>query len=87
MIEKISVEIRVLAERVLNVFRGEYTKHFKELSVDHIERIITVKSADFEHPDVSFYFKQYSPITGRVQKNQRQGDKGGASQENWGTSI
>ncbi|MEI7826363.1 MAG: hypothetical protein WCI87_00975 [Euryarchaeota archaeon] len=68
MIEKLSVEIRAPAEKVLNFFGGEYEEHFKELSTDHIERIITVKRADFDNPDVSFYFKQYSPTTGRVQK-------------------
>lgn len=68
MIEKLSVEIRAPAEKVLNFFGREYEEHFKELSADHIERIITVKRADFDDPDVSFYFKQISPITGRVQE-------------------
>jgi hypothetical protein len=27
-----------------------------------------VNNPDFENPDVSFHFKQYSPVTGRVQK-------------------
>jgi hypothetical protein len=68
VIEKLSVEIKAPPERVLNFFGGDYEKHFKELSADHIERIVTVKNPDFDHPDVSFSFKQYSPITGRVQK-------------------
>jgi len=42
--------------------------HYKEVSADHIERVVNVKNPDFDNPDVSFYFKQYSPITGRVQK-------------------
>lgn len=68
MIEKLSVEIKTPPDRVLNFFGAEYETHFKELSADHIERVVTVKNPDFDHPDVSFSFKQYSPITGRVQK-------------------
>ena len=61
--------------------------HYKEVSADHIERVVNVKNPDFDNPDVSFYFKQYSPITGRVQKNQGEGYKGGAQQEDWDISI
>ncbi len=67
MIEELSVEIKAPPDRVLIFFGGEYESHFKELSEDHIERVVTVKNPDFDNPDVSFSFKQYSPITGRVQ--------------------
>ncbi len=71
MIEKISLEIKAPSEKVPNFF-GEtpegYQTHYKDVSADHIERVVNVKNPDFENPDVSFRFKQYSPITGRVQK-------------------
>jgi len=30
--------------------------------------VVNIKDPDLEHPDVSFYFRQISPITGREQK-------------------
>jgi hypothetical protein len=68
VIEELYVEIKAPPDRVLSFFGGDYEKHFTELSADHIERVVTVKNPDFNNPDVSFSFKQYSPITGRVQK-------------------
>ncbi len=68
MIVEQSVVIKAPSDRVLNFFGGEYEEHFKELSADHIERVVTIENADFSNPDVSFSFKQYSQITGRVQK-------------------
>ncbi len=71
MIERISLKIKAPSEKVLNFF-GEtpagYQAHYKDVSADHIERVVNVKNLDFANPDVSFHFKQYSPITGRVQK-------------------
>ena len=71
MIEKISLNIKAPLEKVLNFF-GEtpagYQTHYKDVSTDHIERVVSAKSLDLANPDVSFYFKQHSPITGRVQK-------------------
>ncbi len=67
MIAELSVEIKAPPDRVLSFFGGEYEKHFTALSTDHIERSVTIKNPDFDNPDVSFSFKQYSPVTGRVQ--------------------
>lgn len=67
MVEKLSVEIKASPEAVFN-YLVDYAKHYKEVSEDHIERVVTIKDPDLDHPDVSFYFKQRSPITGRVQK-------------------
>jgi hypothetical protein len=71
MIETISLEIKAPSEKVLNFFAetpAGYQTHYKEVSADHIERVANVKNPDFANPDVSFHFKQHSPITGRVQK-------------------
>jgi hypothetical protein len=67
MIEKIVVEIKIPVEKVFH-FMVDYDKHYTEVSHDHIERVVTIKDPDLEHPDVSFYFRQTSPITGREQK-------------------
>jgi hypothetical protein len=67
MIEKIVVEIKIPAEKVF-LFMCTYDKHYSEVSGDHLERVTTIKDPDIEHPDVSFYFRQTSPITGREQK-------------------
>ncbi len=68
MIVELSVAINAPFDTVLNFFGGEYEEHFNELSADHIERVVKIRNSDFNNPDVSFSFKQYSPITGRVQK-------------------
>jgi hypothetical protein len=71
MIEKVSLEIKAPLEKVLNFFAESeqgYATHYKDVSPDHIERVVNVKNLDFANPDVSFQFKQHSPITGRVQK-------------------
>jgi uncharacterized protein YndB with AHSA1/START domain len=67
IIEKIVVEIKVSVERVF-LFMCDYDKHYTEVSEDHIKRVTNIKNPDLEHPDVSFYFRQKSPITGREQK-------------------
>ena len=67
MVERLAVEIRARPEVVFD-YLVDYAKHYKEVSEDHIERVVTIKDPDLDHPDVSFYFKQRSPITGRVQK-------------------
>jgi predicted transcriptional regulator len=67
MIEKIVVEIKLPVEKVF-LFLCTYDKHYTEVSHDHIERVTTIKDPDLEHPDVSFYFRQTSPITSREQK-------------------
>jgi len=67
MIEKIATEINASPEEVF-LFLSEYDKHYTEVSKDHIERVTTIKNPDFEHPDVSFYFRQISPISGKEQK-------------------
>ncbi len=67
MIEKIVVEINASPEQVF-LFLCEYDKHYTEVSEDHIERVVDIKDPDLEHPDVSFYFRQISPISGREQK-------------------
>jgi hypothetical protein len=45
-----------------------YAEHFKEVSEDHIERVVTIRDPNLDHQDVSFYFIQRSSITGRIQK-------------------
>jgi len=67
MIETIVVKINASPERVF-LFLCEYDKHYTEVSEDHLERVTNIKNPDLEHPDVSFYFRQISPISGREQK-------------------
>jgi hypothetical protein len=67
MIEKIVVDIKAPVEKVF-LFMCDYARHYSSVHKDHIERIVTIKDANLEHPDVSFYFRQISPITGREQK-------------------
>ena len=67
MIEKIVIEINAPVEKVF-LFLCEYDKHYTEVSEDHIERVVEIKNPDLEHPDVTFYFRQISPISGREQK-------------------
>ncbi|MGD0780009.1 MAG: hypothetical protein ABR954_04415 [Dehalococcoidales bacterium] len=67
MIEKIIVEINIPVEKVF-LFMCAYDKHYTEVSQDHIERVVNIKDPDLEHPDVSFYFRQISPISGKEQK-------------------
>jgi hypothetical protein len=67
MIETIALKVHATPERVF-LFLCEYDKHYTEVSKDHLERVTTVKNADLDHPDVSFYFRQLSPISGREQK-------------------
>jgi hypothetical protein len=67
MIEKIFVEIKAPVEKVF-IYLCSYDKHYTDVHKDHIERVVTIKDANLEHPDVDFYFRQISPITGREQK-------------------
>ena len=67
MIETIVVKINASPEKVF-LFLCEYDKHYTEVSEDHLERVTNIKNPDLEHPDVSFYFRQISPISGREQK-------------------
>lgn len=67
MIKKIVLEIDAPPEKVFQFLCG-YDKHYAEVSEDHIERVVNIKDPDLEHPDVSFYFRQISPITGKEQK-------------------
>lgn len=67
MIEKIVLEIYASPEKVFQFLVG-YDKHYTEVSKDHIERVVDIKDPDLEHPDVSFYFRQISPISGKEQK-------------------
>ena len=67
MIEKIILEIDAPPETVFQ-FLCDYDKHYTEVSKDHIERVVYIKNPSLEHPDVSFYFRQLSPITGKEQK-------------------
>jgi hypothetical protein len=67
MIEKIVVEMNVPVEKVFQ-FMVDYDKHYTEVHKDHIERVVNIKDPSLEHPDVSFYFRQISPISGREQK-------------------
>lgn len=67
MIEKIVIEMNVPVEKAFQ-FMVDYDKHYTEVHQDHLERVVNIKDPDLEHPDVSFYFRQISPITGREQK-------------------
>ena len=67
MIDKIVIEINALPEKVFQ-FLVDYDKHYTDVSKDHIERVVNIKDPDLEHPDVSFYFRQISPISGKEQK-------------------
>jgi len=67
MIEKIDVEIHASPQEVFQ-FLVDYDKHYTEVSKDHIERVVNIVDPNLEHPDVSFYFRQISPISGREQK-------------------
>jgi hypothetical protein len=67
MIEKIVIEIGVPVEKVFQ-YMVDYDKHYGEVHPDHIERVVNIKDPNLERPDVSFYFRQISPITGREQK-------------------
>jgi hypothetical protein len=67
MIEKIIIEYKVPTEKVF-LYLCQYDKHYTEVSEDHIERVVNVKDPNLEHPDVNFYFRQKSPITGKEQK-------------------
>lgn len=67
MIEKIVLEINASPEKVFQ-FLVDYDKHYTEISKDHIERVVDIKDPDLEHPNVSFYFRQISPISGKEQK-------------------
>ena len=67
MIEKVVIEINAPIEKVFQ-YMVDYDKHYGEVHPDHIERVVNIKNPDLEHPDVSFYFRQISPITGREQK-------------------
>ena len=67
MIETIALKINASPEHVF-LFLCEYDKHYTEVSEDHLERVTDIKNPDLAHPDVSFYFRQISPISGREQK-------------------
>ncbi|MBX7432059.1 hypothetical protein JDV09_08055 [Mycobacterium sp. Y57] len=67
MIEQIDIEIQAPPEEVFQ-FLVDYDKHYTEVSEDHIERVVNIVDPNLEHPDVSFYFRQISPISGREQK-------------------
>jgi len=67
MIETIALKINASPEQVF-LFLCEYDKHYTEVSEDHLERVTDIKNPDLAHPDVSFYFRQISPISGREQK-------------------
>ncbi|MHB8894082.1 MAG: SRPBCC family protein [Candidatus Geothermincolia bacterium] len=72
MIRELTVRINATPEQVY-AFLSDYAGHFKEVSPDHIERGVEIKSirmkdGRFEGGRIYFYFKQVSPVTGRVQK-------------------
>jgi hypothetical protein len=67
MIERIVVEINVPVEKVFQFLVG-YDKHYTEVHKGHIERVVNIKDPNLEHPDVDFYFRQISPISGKEQK-------------------
>lgn len=67
MIEKIVIEIDAPVEKVF-LFLCGYDRHYTDVHKDHIERVVDIRDPDLEHPDVSFYFRQVSPVTGREQK-------------------
>ena len=74
MVEKIGLEVNAPPEKVFQ-FLSSYDKHYTEVSEKHIERVVNIKDPDLEHPDVSFYFRQISPITGREQKIRGEGTR------------
>ncbi len=72
MIKTLSVEIKAKPETVYD-YIGDYSGHFKEVSPDHLERVIVIKSIRIkdgyiDNPRIYWYFKQISPVTGKVQK-------------------
>jgi hypothetical protein len=72
MVKTLSVEIKAEPEAVYN-YIADYSGHFKEVSPDHLERVIVIKSIRIkdgyiDNPRVYWYFKQISPVTGKVQK-------------------
>jgi len=72
VVRKLSVLIKATSEEVFN-FLSDYAGHFMEVSPDHIERGVVVKDIRIkdgylDNPRIYFYFKQVSPVTGRVQK-------------------
>lgn len=72
MTRELSVRIKAPPEAVYD-FLNDYAGHYKEVSPDHIERGVVVKDIRIkdgyiDNPRIFFYFKQVSPVTGRVQK-------------------
>lgn len=72
MVRELSVDIKATPQQVY-AFLSDYAGHFKEVSPDHIERGAVIKSirlkdGKFVGGRIYFYFKQVSPVTGRVQK-------------------
>lgn len=67
MIEKIVLDIKAPVENVF-LYLCSYDKHYTDVHKDHIERVVNIKDPNLEHPDVDFYFRQISPVTGREQK-------------------
>ena len=72
MVKTLSVEIKAKPETVYN-YIGDYSGHFKEVSPNHLERVIVVKNLRIkdgylDNPRVFWHFKQISPVTGKVQK-------------------
>lgn len=65
--ETIAISITAAPEEVFG-FLADYARHYREVSPDHIERVVEVRDPSFDHPDVRFYFRQRSPVTGRIQK-------------------
>lgn len=65
--ETIAIPITAAPEEVFD-FLVDYARHYREISSDHIERAVEVRDPSFDHPDVRFYFRQRSPVTGRIQK-------------------
>jgi hypothetical protein len=67
LVETIAIPIAAAPEEVFG-FLADYARHYREISPDHIERLVDVRDPSFDHPDVRFYFRQRSPVTGRIQK-------------------
>jgi hypothetical protein len=67
LVEIITIPIAATQEEVFR-FLADYARHYRELSPDHIERVVEVRDPSPDHPDVRFYFRQRSPVTGRIQK-------------------
>ena len=72
MTRELRVEVKATPEQVYD-FLSDYAGHFKEVSPDHIERGVIIKDIRMkdgyiDNPRIYFYFKQISPVTGRVQK-------------------